>query len=178
MAEHIIDKIEYDSEIYKLQDTVSGFVTTDEKVKLTALTSGTTYYPLLGTGTGTAARQIDSTLGGLKYISTAGTSSATGTAILQLGNATASGTANNEKGVARLYGTGATYYTDLVSGTPTANRTITLPNATGTLALNTVVTAGTSPSSGGLMSQLDKTKLDSIASNAAAVQIIRWTESS
>lgn len=142
----------------------------DEKVKLTALTSGTTYYPLLGTGVGTATRQIDSTLGGLKYISTAGTSSAIGTAILQLGNATASGTANNEKGVARLYGTGATYYTDLVSGTPTANRTITLPNATGTLALNTVVTPGSSVSSGGLMSQADKTRLDDIPEHVELTQ--------
>ena len=131
---------------YVLKSNGSGAPTwtsatlTDTKVTTAALTSGTTYYPILATGTGTATRQIDSTLGGLKYISTAGTTSAVGTAVLQLGNATASGTANNEKGVIRLYGTGATYYTDIVSGTPTANRTITLPNKTGTVALTSDVT--------------------------------------
>ena len=110
---------------------------TDEKLKTVALTSATTYYPILATGANAAAnRQVDSTLGGLKYISTAGTTSAVGTAILQLGNATASGTANNEQGVVRLYGPGATYYVDLKATTVTSsNKTITVPNATGTIAL-------------------------------------------
>ena len=110
---------------------------TDEKLKTVALTSATTYYPILATGANAAAnRQVDSTLGGLKYISTAGTTSAVGTAILQLGNATASGTANNEQGVVRLYGPGATYYVDLKATTiASSNKTITIPNATGTIAL-------------------------------------------
>lgn len=108
---------------------------TDEKLKTAALTSGTTYYPILATGANAAAnRQVDSTLGGLKYISTAGTTSALGTATLCLGNATASGTANNEQGVIRLYGTTAKYIDiESVSGGPTANHIITLPNETGTL---------------------------------------------
>ena len=111
-------------------------IPSDEKVAVAALTSGTTYYPILATGTGTATRQIDSTLDGLKYVSTAGTTSAVGTARLQLGNGTASGTANNEQGVIRLYGTTA-YYTDIKaeSGLPTANRTIYLPSYGGTMYL-------------------------------------------
>ena len=108
---------------------------TDTKVTTEALTSGTTYYPILATGTGTATRQIDSTLSGLKYVSTAGTTSAVGTAILYLGNTTGSGTANNEQGVLRLYSSNATYYTDLKSSSASSNKTITFPNATGTVAL-------------------------------------------
>ena len=110
---------------------------TDEKLKTVALTSATTYYPILATGANAAVnRQVDSTLGGLKYISTAGTTSAVGTALLQLGNAIASGTANNEQGVIRLYGTTA-YYMDIKaeSGLPAANRTIYLPSYAGTMYL-------------------------------------------
>ena len=117
--------------------TIASSVTnTDEKVTTAALTSGTTYYPILATGTGTATRQIDSTLGGLKYVSTAGTTSAIGTSTLYLGNSTASGTANNEQGVLRIYGTTA-YYTDIKaeSGLPAANRTIYLPSYAGTMYL-------------------------------------------
>ena len=108
---------------------------TDTKVTTAALTSGTTYYPILATGTGTATRQIDSTLSGLKYVSTAGTTSAVGAATLYLGNTTGSGTANNEQGVLRLYSSNATYYTDLKSSSASSNKTITLPNQTGTVAL-------------------------------------------
>ena len=157
--------------------TIACSVTnTDEKVKAAALTSGTLYYPILATGTGTATRQIDSTLNGLTYKSTAGTASIIGTAKLTIGNSIASGRPDNEQGQIILYG--STAYAHTIVGEPTIDRTITLPNASGTLALNTVVTAGSSVSSGGLMSQADKTKLDSIASDAAAIQIIRWTESS
>lgn len=106
----------------------SGFITSDsdEKVKTAALTSGTAYYPILATGTGTATRQIDSTLGGLKYTSTAGTTSTVGTAVLQLGNATASGTANNEQGILRLYCQNAKYADIKVGISPTNNMTINL----------------------------------------------------
>ena len=108
---------------------------TDEKVKTVALTSGTNYYPVLATGANAAAnRQVDSTLGGLQYKSTAGTTSAVGTAYLGLGNATASGTANNERGGLQLYSP-STYYTLLVSGNNTANRTISLPNEDGVILL-------------------------------------------
>lgn len=107
---------------------------TDTKVTTDALTSGTTYYPILATGTGTATRQIDSTLGGLKYTSNAGSSSTIGAAILQLGNTGSSGTANNEHGVIRLYGN-TSYYTDLVSYVTGNNNTIALPSNSGTVML-------------------------------------------
>lgn len=108
---------------------------TDTKLQVAAVTSGTTYYPIVGTDTTAATRQYDTT--GLVYVGTNGTANGTnGNSLLTLGNSTASTTANWKKGTVRLYGTTA-YYTDIVSGAPTANRIITLPNATGTLALTT-----------------------------------------
>lgn len=126
---------------------------TDTKVTTAALTSGTTYYPILATGTGTATRQIDSTLGGLKYISTAGSTSAVGTAILHLGNSTASGSSNNEQGVLRIY-TVNTRYVDVKTEstfTPTGSRNRYLPSydadmyLTGTNTTDAVGGATTAP---------------------------------
>lgn len=107
---------------------------TDTKVSTAAVTSGTTYYPVVGSNTTAAAtKYYDST--GITYAGTNGTANGTnGNALLALGNSTASTSANWKKGTVRLYGTTA-YYTDLVSGAPTTNRTITFPNATGTVAL-------------------------------------------
>lgn len=114
--------------------TIACSVTnTDEKVKVTALTSGTLYYPILATGTGTATRQIDSTLNGLTYKSTAGTTSVIGTAVLSLGNNTAQGTANNEEGVITLY-SNTQYYATLVASNLTQDRSLVLPDKDGTLA--------------------------------------------
>lgn len=110
---------------------------TDTKLQVAAITSGTTYYPIVGTGTTAATRQYDTT--GFIYVGTNGTANGTnGNALLTLGNSTASTTANWKKGTIRLYGTTA-YYTDLVSGAPSANRTITFPNATGTVALTSQI---------------------------------------
>ena len=106
---------------------------TDQKVQVGAITSGTTYYPILASRAQAATRQYDTT--GLKYVGTDGTANGTnGDALLTLGNSTASTTANWKKGTVRLYGTTA-YYTDLVSGAPSANRTIELPDKAGTIAL-------------------------------------------
>lgn len=116
-----------------LTNTPTIPVNTDTKLQIATVTSGTTYYPIVGTGTTAATRQYDST--GFVYVGTNGTANGTnGNSLLTLGNSTASTSANWKKGTIRLYGT-TTYYTDLVSGAPTANRTITLPNATGTVAL-------------------------------------------
>lgn len=73
------------------------------KLTVGALTSGTTYYPILATGTGTATRQIDSSLPGFTYVKTNGTTGVEGTAVLSLGNTTASGTAGNASGRLALY---------------------------------------------------------------------------
>ena len=115
----------------------SGFVTTDEKLALDEVTSNTTYYPIVGTGTTAATRQYDTT--GLKYVSTSGTTNAIGNSTLILGNTTASGTAGNKLGQIDFYG--ASQYkitlkpaTDLATW-PTADRTITLPDKSGRIAL-------------------------------------------
>ena len=111
--------------------TIACSVTnTDTKVSTAAVTSGTTYYPVVGADTTSAATKFyDKT--GITYIGTNGTN---GNALLILGNNIASTTANWKKGTIRLYGTTA-YYTDLVSGNPTENGTITFPSKSGTVAL-------------------------------------------
>ena len=133
----------------------SGFITsfTDTKLQVAAVTSGTTYYPIVGTGTTAATRQYDTT--GFVYVGTNGTTSAVGSAKLTLGNSTASGTANNKQGQLIIYG--STAYAHTISGAPTAARTLTLPNATGTIALTSDIpdvsgkidTAGTGLSKSG-----------------------------
>ena len=131
---------------YVLKSNGSGAPTwtsatlTDTKVTVAALTSGTIYYPILAKETGTATRQVDSIGNGLKYNSTYGTTTTVGTAILYLGNSIQSGSNYNAKGILRLYGTsGGTAWIDLISGTPTAARTITLPDKTGIIALTSEV---------------------------------------
>ena len=130
---------------YVLKSNGSGAPTwtsatlTDTKVTTAALTSGTLYYPILATGTGTATRQIDSTLKGLTYKSTAGTASVVGSAILTLGNNTGSGTANNEQGILHIYGEN-TYYTTLKANVSGGTKVISLPNKNGTLATTDDIT--------------------------------------
>lgn len=80
---------------------------------------------IVADGTGTVYGQLS--------IPTVGTASAVGVSRMILGNGTASGTANNAQGEMRVYGQGANYHT--IKGNPTGNRTLTLPDATGTLAL-------------------------------------------
>lgn len=118
----------------------SGYITsyTDEKLKWTASTSSNTYYPLQSTSTATTstANTLNS-ISFYQYYNTAG-----GYRRLILGNTTAYTSTGGAYGTIRLYGTGATYYGDLNPGTIganslTANRTWTLPNATGTIALTT-----------------------------------------
>lgn len=104
---------------------------TDAKLQVAEVTSGTIYYPLVGTGTTAATRQYDTT--GLTYRGINGTTSAVGYSTLTLGNNKASTTANNKQGQLIIYG--STAYAHTIQGAPTANRTLTLPNATGTIAL-------------------------------------------
>lgn len=114
----------------------------DTKVSTAAVTSGTTYYPVVGTNTTSAATKFyDST--GITYTATNGTANGTnGAAVLTLGNNTASSTANWKAGKLSLYGTTA-YATTIVSGAPSAARTITLPNKDGTVALTSDLAWGT-----------------------------------
>ena len=112
------------SDIYAPTDT-------DTKVTDTVGTANT-YYPAGGTSTSTATgTQVFDT--SFKFIGTTGTTSAVGKAQLVLGNATASGTANNKQGSIVVYG--STAYAHTIQGAPTAARTLTLPDKAGTFAL-------------------------------------------
>ena len=112
-------------------------VNTDEKVKVTETnpTSSTTYYPIFVTGSGTLEANAND---GLRYATLEGTASALGVGRLTIGNSTASGTAGNKTGVLRIY-TNKSYYGQFSGNTDdlTSNRTYTLPNASGTLVLDT-----------------------------------------
>ena len=79
-----------------------------------------------------------------------------------LGNDKAVGTDENSRGQVMIYGTGTNFAT--LNADPTADRTISLPDASGTIALDTAA----SQSAAGLMSAADKTKLDGIAAGANA----------
>lgn len=104
---------------------------------LTNPTSGTTYYPFfnaIGTtnGTYTAARSNN----GLSYYTVEGTTSATGTGELCLGNSTSSGTAGNKKGQLRMMSEkNGSVYLRPTAGSTTA-RWVTFPDLGGTVAVN------------------------------------------
>lgn len=121
----------------------SGNITlssTDEKLKWTASTSTDTFYPLQSNSSATTSTA--NTLNGIsvyQYYNIAG-----GYRRLNLGNSTAYKSTGGAYGTIRLYGSAATYYGDLVPGVLgttsgdghiSANRTWTLPDATGTIAL-------------------------------------------
>lgn len=122
---------------------------TNAYVTATNPTSGTTYYPPFVSGTGNQGlKQND----GLKYLSLQGTTSANGYSILRLGNTTSSGTVGNKYGALDIYPKTGAYYGRLITtDTLNANRTYTLPNATGTVALTSdvpnVLTGTTAPTS-------------------------------
>ena len=107
-------------------------ILTDKKLEVAEVTSGTTYYPIVGTETTAATRQYDTT--GFIYKGTNGTTSEVGLAQLTLGNSTASGTANNKRGQLKLYGTNDNYVLLEYEGT-SYNRLITFPDKAGTVAL-------------------------------------------
>lgn len=107
---------------------------TDEKLKVAALTSGTTYLPILAVSTdsGTAAtRQIDSNAQAFKYICTPGTSGGTskGTAQLILGNGISEGYVNSAAGQLTIFGN-AMYGVTLKYGAAYSNQTLMLPAPT------------------------------------------------
>ena len=109
---------------------------TDTKLQVAAVTSGTTYYPIVGTGTTAATRQYDTT--GFIYKGTNGTTSVVGSAQLTLGNSTASGTANNKQGQLIMYGSNAKKAT-ITLAAPSADISLALPTSGGTLALTSQI---------------------------------------
>lgn len=144
---------------------------TDTKLQVAEITSGTTYYPIVGTGTTAATRQYDTT--GLKYISTNGTTSQLGKATLTLGNSTTAGTTNNKNGELALYGA-SQYYTTLKSydltTQPTANRTIILPDKSGTVAL----TSDIPDTSSFIITETDPVFSASAAAGISSTDISNW----
>ncbi len=104
----------------------SGFVTTDEKLKTTAVApSNTAYYPVLSTSTSTAETKSYST-----YFSAHFSGTDYDTFLLNIGNS-----AGGIKGCLQLANAGTnSSYTALMTSS-NAVTTLTLPNATGTLAL-------------------------------------------
>lgn len=118
---------------------INGVVTfnstySDTKMSIanTNPTTGTWYYPVwTPTTSGAATGCIND---GLMYNTLEGTTSAVGKSYLRVGNNKASGTAGNKQGLLRLYATSA-YCSEVVSAA-TAARTITLPDASGTVSLN------------------------------------------
>ena len=140
MANHTIDKFGYGGENYILQDNVTEFKTingnslkgtgdidlptTDEKLKVGTVTSGNTYYPVLSTsGTTASTKQIDTA--GLRYYSN------NGVVQLQVGSSTKIGDIDLISG---------SYSVSLWPGNLTDIRTLTLPDASGTLALTSDIT--------------------------------------
>lgn len=96
-------------------------------------TSGTWYYPTWVTGkSGNLGHKVNN---GYQYYTLEGTTSAAGTAILKLGNGTATGNAGNKYGELRIFNQN-TGYTSVVGTSSTSNYTITLPAANGTVSLN------------------------------------------
>lgn len=113
-------------------------VFTDRMLSRNTTTSSATYYPLVSGSSNTTtdtANVLQSGINYYQYYNTAG-----GYRQLRLGTTTTYTSSGGAYGSIRLYGTGATYYGDLNPGTIganslTANRTWTLPDATGTIAL-------------------------------------------
>jgi len=135
---------------------------TDTKVTVTLLPASTadaSYMPTFVTGAGTAGVNI---MASIKFNHTKGTTSAVGNSRLILGNSTASGTANNEEGLIRLYSPGTSYHTFKVSST---NSEIiqTFPATTGTV-LNTGTTSFTQVLTSG-------TKIGTITINGTSTDI-------
>lgn len=109
---------------------------TDEKLGLEAITSGSTYYPVLTTNSTTAAKkQFDTT--GISYTGTSG-NTINGTAILTLGNNATDG--SGKYGKLTIYSTSQYGTTLQVGSALTADRNIYLPNKSGTIALEGALT--------------------------------------
>lgn len=100
---------------------------------LTNPASATNYY-IPFHATASSANKALRNNNGIFYRTLEGTEDTNGYGLLCLGNNTATGTSGNKYGGILAYGTGA-YYTQLAFGAQTANRTITFPNASGTVAL-------------------------------------------
>ena len=109
-------------------------IPSDVNVTSTAVTAATTNYITGSTTSTTTTGTLSKHASAVMY--TTADSGTSGYTQLRLGNATATSSAGGKEGQIRLYGTNATYYLDLKPGAiASSNKTITFPNATGTVAL-------------------------------------------
>lgn len=115
----------------------SGFITsyTDEKVKIVQVNDSNSHYLIFGNYSTTATTQLYDA--DLEYITTL-SNNQNGYGRINLGNSKAQGTDGAKYGAIRFYGT-TTYGVEIQGGAPTAWRTITLPDKTGTIALTSDV---------------------------------------
>jgi hypothetical protein len=89
------------------------------------------YYPTFVDGnSGNKPHRVNN---GLTYYTKEGTTSAVGTSYERLGNTIGSGTAGNKQGIFQLCGRGAYYHE--ITGNPTANRGVALPDLAGTFCV-------------------------------------------
>ena len=120
-------------------------VFTDQNVKSTLLAQSTaeaSYRPTFITGATTGGVYI---IDSYKVNHTPGTTGVIGNTRLVLGNATASGTANNEEGQIKLYSPGTSFHT--IKGNTVSSETIHVLPTTGGTILNTGTTSYTQTSS-------------------------------
>lgn len=147
----------------------------DVNVTNTAVTAATTYYLTGSTNSSTETGELSKHAAIKAYVTA--NSGTGGSARIDLGNTTATTSSGGKEGILRLYGTSATYYIDVKAGAPSANRTITFPNNTGTVALTsdipTVPTRGTATSGGTTLSLVNTGDMYTW-NNKSQVQIVRW----
>ena len=119
-----------------IPDLSGTYSTTDTKVSTAAAITNNTYYPTLGTNT-TAATTKYYDPDGFSYYNLLGTSQSVGQGMVILGNNVASPTEGNKQGLLKLFGIGDKYVTISTSSTTalSENRSITIPDKTGTIAL-------------------------------------------
>lgn len=131
----------------------AGFVTTDEKVSTAAVTGGFTYYPVVGSNT-TSAETKYYDVKGFSYVSTQGSSSGySGSSVLNLGSSSNAGSVDGRYGELRIYSGDGKYIGIRTAATVAINKSITLPNNTGTIALTSdIPTRGTAASGGTTLS--------------------------
>ncbi|MEE3417743.1 MAG: hypothetical protein VZQ62_00220 [Methanosphaera sp.] len=151
---------------FRTDGKITGSITgssMNSNVALTNPTSGTWYYPTWVTGATNNGDYRHNVNDGFRYYSLQGTTSAAGRTILQIGNATATGTAGNKVGELRIYAEKAGYATIKATAAATAETVHTLPNTAGTI-LNTGTTSFTQTLTSG-------TEIGSIKINGTTTKI-------
>ena len=113
-------------------------------VSTNTATTATTFRLLFADNTDTAGDRSVQNSSGLYYNSKAGTTSATGTSQITLGNSIATGSAGNRSGALAMYSS-SKYYGTLAPISLTATRTWSLPDETGEIMIRSTANSGNQP---------------------------------